>query len=273
MSIMVGERYHCPEQSGAGICPGGGRRCPDERGPRSGPATTHPDGPGILLPWSSGVPPAGAPRQRPPRRPRVPAHRDHRPQPLGQRTPPPRLLRPNPADQRLQPPDHAHRADPRTHRGGVRHHRPVPASCGTTSGNPSGTTSADPKVRLEPTGNNTLDLTRDRHGAYQEANDDTRWPVNHAFFAKIYIDRGDETGDAQVEDNGPFGDLLARPSQARARHKTTRREKPRSAALTAASGALGSAGRSHVQGWWRRRESNPRPKWSPPGLLRAYPGI
>src|SRR5947209_14230002 len=25
--------------------------------------------------------------------------------------------------------------------------------------------------------------------------------------------------------------------------------------------------------WWRRRELNPRPKQSPPGLLRAYPGF
>jgi hypothetical protein len=57
-----------------------------------------------------------------------------------------------------------------------------------------------------------LDLTRDRHTAYLEANDNTRRLFNQAFFAKIYIDEEDETRErtVRVDYNQPFDDLLSR---------------------------------------------------------------
>ena len=58
----------------------------------------------------------------------------------------------------------------------------------------------------------TLDLTRDCHAAYLEANDQTRRLFNQAFFAKIYIDEDDETRErtVRVDYNEPFDNLLAR---------------------------------------------------------------
>lgn len=66
----------------------------------------------------------------------------------------------------------------------------------------------------------TLDLTRDCHAAYLEANDSTRRLFNQAFFAKIYIDEDDETRErtVRVDYNSPFDDLLSRLVPARVHH-------------------------------------------------------
>ena len=57
-----------------------------------------------------------------------------------------------------------------------------------------------------------LDLTRDCHTAYLEADDSTRRLFNQAFFAKIYIDEDDETREqtVRVDYNEPFDSLLSR---------------------------------------------------------------
>ncbi len=57
-----------------------------------------------------------------------------------------------------------------------------------------------------------LDLTRDCHAAYLEANDHTRRLFNQAFFSKIYIDEDDSAGEAsvRVDYNQPFDELLTR---------------------------------------------------------------
>ena len=66
----------------------------------------------------------------------------------------------------------------------------------------------------------TLDLTRDCHTAYLEANDNTRRLFNQAFFAKIYIDEDDETRErtVRVDYNEPFDGLLSRLIPARIHH-------------------------------------------------------
>ncbi len=58
----------------------------------------------------------------------------------------------------------------------------------------------------------TLDLTRDCHTAYLEADNSTRRLFNRAFFAKIYIDEDDETREqtVRVDYNEPFDSLLSR---------------------------------------------------------------
>ncbi len=67
----------------------------------------------------------------------------------------------------------------------------------------------------------TLDLTRDCHSAYLEANDSTRRLFNQAFFAKIYIDEDDETRERsiRVDYNEPFDSLLSRLVPARVHHE------------------------------------------------------
>ncbi len=67
----------------------------------------------------------------------------------------------------------------------------------------------------------TLDLTRDCHSAYLEANDSTRRLFNQAFFAKIYIDEDDETRErsVRVDYNEPFDSLLSRLIPARVHHE------------------------------------------------------
>jgi len=67
----------------------------------------------------------------------------------------------------------------------------------------------------------TLDLTRDCHAAYLEANDQTRRLFNQAFFAKIYIDEDDETRErtVRVDYNEPFDNLLSRLVPARVHHE------------------------------------------------------
>ena len=67
----------------------------------------------------------------------------------------------------------------------------------------------------------TLDLTRDCHGAYLQANDHTRRLFNQAFFAKIYIDEDDETRErsVRVDYNQPFDHLLSRLVPARVHHE------------------------------------------------------
>ena len=66
----------------------------------------------------------------------------------------------------------------------------------------------------------TLDLTRDCHAAYREANDSTRRLFNQAFFTKIYIDEDDETRErtVRVDYNQPFDDLLSRLVPAHIHH-------------------------------------------------------
>lgn len=66
----------------------------------------------------------------------------------------------------------------------------------------------------------TLDLTRDCHSAYMQADDNTRRLFNQAFFAKIYIDEDDETRErsVRVDYNEPFDHLLSRLVPARAHH-------------------------------------------------------
>jgi hypothetical protein len=67
----------------------------------------------------------------------------------------------------------------------------------------------------------TLDLTRDCHAAYLEANDSTRRLFNQAFFAKIYIDEDYETRErtVRVDYNSPFDDLLSRLVPAHVHHE------------------------------------------------------
>ena len=67
----------------------------------------------------------------------------------------------------------------------------------------------------------TLDLTRDCHSAYLQANDHTRRLFNQAFFAKIYIDEDDETRErsVRVDYNEPFDHLLSRLVPARVHHE------------------------------------------------------
>ena len=57
-----------------------------------------------------------------------------------------------------------------------------------------------------------LDLTRDCHAAYLEANENMRRLFNQAFFTKIYIDEDHETREqtVRVAYSQPFDDLLAR---------------------------------------------------------------
>lgn len=63
----------------------------------------------------------------------------------------------------------------------------------------------------------TLDLTRDCHAAYLEANEPTRRLFNQAFFDKIYIDEDSDTRErsVRVDYNQPFNHLLARLVPAR----------------------------------------------------------
>ncbi|MCU1675755.1 MAG: recombinase family protein [Frankiales bacterium] len=82
----------------------------------------------------------------------------------------------------------------------------------------------------------TLDLARDCHAAYLEANDSTRRLFNQAFFSKIYIDEDPETRErsVRVDYNEPFGELLSRlvparvhrelQTRSRAENKTSRPE-------------------------------------------------
>ena len=67
----------------------------------------------------------------------------------------------------------------------------------------------------------TLDLTRDCHAAYLQANDHTRRLFNQAFFAKIYIDENDQTRERsfRVDYNEPFDHLLSRLVPARVHHE------------------------------------------------------
>jgi site-specific DNA recombinase len=66
-----------------------------------------------------------------------------------------------------------------------------------------------------------LDLARDCHSAYLQADDKTRRLFNQAFFAKIYIDEDDGTRErrVRVDYNQPFDDLLARQIPAHLHHE------------------------------------------------------
>ena len=82
----------------------------------------------------------------------------------------------------------------------------------------------------------TLDLTRDCHAAYLEADDHVRRLFNQAFFTEIYIDEDHETRQqtVRVDYNEPFGDLLSRLVPARVHHELTENERAR---LKAPAGA------------------------------------
>ncbi len=80
-----------------------------------------------------------------------------------------------------------------------------------------------------------LDLLRNCHAAYLEANGDVRRLFNQAFFTKIVIEEDDETRERTIHTdlNEPFDALLTRPTvrpeQATAdgaRRKTARRMNP-----------------------------------------------
>jgi site-specific DNA recombinase len=65
-----------------------------------------------------------------------------------------------------------------------------------------------------------LDLTRDCHAAYLEANEPTRRLFNQAFFTKIYIDEDEPNRQrsVRVDYNQPFDNLLARLVPAHVHH-------------------------------------------------------
>ncbi len=99
-----------------------------------------------------------------------------------------------------------------------------------------------------------LDLTRDCHAAYLQADDNTRRTFNQAFFSKIYIDEDDTSRQRSihVDYNEPFNQLLNRLVPAH-EHRTMQ-EKQRAMAKTqhaqtanhASSGATTPGGNSRV---------------------------
>ncbi len=95
----------------------------------------------------------------------------------------------------------------------------------------------------------TLDLTRDCHGAYMEANDGTRRLFNQAFFAKIYIDEDDETREqsVRIDYNEPFDSLLSRLVTARVHHELDIKKTAHQKNLTGGSN-VASSGTAEVQG-------------------------
>ncbi|TAN24858.1 MAG: recombinase family protein [Actinomycetota bacterium] len=96
---------------------------------------------------------------------------------------------------------------------------------------------------------NTLDLARDCHAAYMEANDNTRRLFNQAFFSKIYIDEDDFTREqsVRVDYNEPFGHLLSRLVPAHVHHGLDR-NKAASLDLAADGCELPAGGAHKVQG-------------------------
>ena len=94
----------------------------------------------------------------------------------------------------------------------------------------------------------TLDLARDCHAAYLEADDNIRRLFNQAFFTKIYIDEDEESRErtVRIDYNQPFGDLLSRLVPARIHHdieakQTAHRDNP-------AGGGAPTPGIAEVQG-------------------------
>ena len=67
----------------------------------------------------------------------------------------------------------------------------------------------------------TLDLTRDCHSAFLQANDHTRRLFNQAFLSNVYIDEDGETRErsVRVDRNEPFDHLLSRLVPARLHHE------------------------------------------------------
>jgi site-specific DNA recombinase len=66
----------------------------------------------------------------------------------------------------------------------------------------------------------TLDLSRDCHAAYLEANGPMKRLFNQAFFTKIYIDEDGETREQtiRVDYNQPFDIRLSRLAPAQVHH-------------------------------------------------------
>jgi site-specific DNA recombinase len=95
----------------------------------------------------------------------------------------------------------------------------------------------------------TLDLTRDCHAAYLEADDNTRRLFNQAFFSKIYIDEDDQTRERTVrmEYNQPFDDLLSRLVPAKV-HQGLQAEKQSSRLDARTGGSQCSSGPLEGQG-------------------------
>ncbi|MHB1522223.1 MAG: recombinase family protein [Ferrimicrobium sp.] len=95
----------------------------------------------------------------------------------------------------------------------------------------------------------TLDLTRDCHTAYLEADNSTRRLFNQAFFAKIYIDEDDETREqtVRVDYNEPFDHLLSRLIPARMHHELEAKKTARPA-LPEGGSEVNTEGTAEVQG-------------------------
>ncbi len=94
----------------------------------------------------------------------------------------------------------------------------------------------------------TLDLTRDCHTAYLEADNSTRRLFNQAFFAKIYIDEDDETREqtVRVDYNEPFDHLLSRLIPARVHHELEAKKTARPA-LPEGGSEVDTEGTAEVQ--------------------------
>ncbi len=95
----------------------------------------------------------------------------------------------------------------------------------------------------------TLDLTRDCHTAYLEANDSTRRLFNQAFFARIYIDEDDETREqtVRVDYNEPFDTLLSRLIPASV-HRTLDIKNTAYREIPTGGSSVASSGIAEVQG-------------------------
>ena len=95
----------------------------------------------------------------------------------------------------------------------------------------------------------TLDLTRDCHAAYLEADENTRRLFNQAFFTKIYIDEDEETRErtVRVDYNQPFDDLLSRLVPAHV-HRQIETEKQTSRPETRTGGDAFTSGVAQGQG-------------------------
>ena len=95
----------------------------------------------------------------------------------------------------------------------------------------------------------TLDLARDCHAAYLQADDNTRRLFNQAFFSKIYIDEDDFTREQsiRVDYNEPFDHLLSRLVPAHI-HRDLEKNKPADQGQVSGGSGLSSGAALMVQG-------------------------
>ena len=125
----------------------------------------------------------------------------------------------------------------------------------------------------------TLDLTRDCHAAYMEADDNMRRLFKQAFFSKIYIDEDEAIHErsVKVDYNQPFDDLLSRLVPAhvhRSLEANNRSAKQTSRPDTRTGGDAISRGSVEGQGCPQStlvelRGIEPRSSGVDPGLLRV----